>query len=89
MLRRDESHPEVSPTDFRHGEYRCWFFSREEARMHVHVHHETGEAKIWMEPEIEVAECHGLSSRRLSVVLALAKERAREIRDAWNEHFSR
>ena len=24
--------------------------------MHVHVHHETGEAKIWLEPVIAVAE---------------------------------
>jgi uncharacterized protein DUF4160 len=42
----------VSPTIFREGGYRFYFFSREEPQPHVHVQHETGEAKIWLEPEI-------------------------------------
>jgi len=29
--------------------------------MHVHVQHEKGEAKVWIEPEIEPAESYGLS----------------------------
>ena len=33
--------------------------------MHVHVHHETGEAKIWLEPEMVVAQNYGLSPARL------------------------
>jgi hypothetical protein len=41
-LRYDE---DVSPTIFREGGYRFYFFSREELRTHVHVHHETGEAR--------------------------------------------
>ena len=36
----------MSPTIFRAGGYRFYFFSREEPRMHVHVHHEAGEAKF-------------------------------------------
>jgi len=38
----------VSPTIFRARGYRFYFFSREESRSHVHVQHETGEAKIWL-----------------------------------------
>jgi hypothetical protein len=79
----------VSPTVFRHGEYRFYFFSREERRMHVHVHHQTGEAKIWIEPGIEVAENHGLNPRRLGTVVRLAKEHEHEIREAWSAHFGR
>ncbi len=45
----------MSPTVFRAKGYRFFFFSREEARMHIHVHHESGEAKFWLEPEIAVA----------------------------------
>lgn len=32
--------------------------------MHVHVHGEKGEAKFWLEPQIELARNYGLSDRR-------------------------
>lgn len=55
--------------------------------MHVHVLGEEGEAKVWVEPQIEVAQNHGLSVRTLGIVLDLIEEREDEIRRAWNEHF--
>ena len=61
----------MSPTIFRSGGYRFYFFSREEPRMHVHVHHEAGEAKFWLEPDIAVARNYGLSSTRLAAALRL------------------
>jgi len=42
----------MSPTIFRSGGFRFYFFSREELRMHVHVHRSNGEAKFWIEPNI-------------------------------------
>jgi hypothetical protein len=78
----------VSPTIFRAGGYRFYFFSREEPRMHVHVHHESGEAKIWLEPVIAVAQNYGLSTTRLAAVLRLVQEHENEIRAAWHTHFS-
>jgi hypothetical protein len=45
----------VSPTVFREGGFRFYFFSLEESRMHIHVHGEGGEAKFWIEPRIELA----------------------------------
>lgn len=79
----------VSPTVFREGGYRFYFFSREEPRIHVHIHHETGEAKIWLEPEITLAQNYGLTERRLSTALRLARQYEDEIREAWNTHFGR
>jgi hypothetical protein len=35
---------------------------------------ETGEAKIWLEPEIGLAQNYGLSLRRLAAALRLAQE---------------
>ena len=32
------------------------FFSREESRMHVHILPGDGEAKYWLEPEIELSK---------------------------------
>lgn len=79
----------MSPTIFRWKGYRLFFFSREEQRMHVHVFSADGEAKIWLEPEIEVAKNYGLSRKALAEALDVIRERSDEIQDAWNQHFSR
>ena len=55
--------------------------------MHVHVLSEEGEAKIWLEPEIEVAHRYRLSEKTLATALQLIKEREHDVRSAWNEHF--
>ena len=73
----------------RRGGYRFYFFSREEPREHVHVHHADGEAKFWLEPRLELAENHGLSRQRLARALRLVEENEHEIRRAWKGHFSR
>jgi len=46
----------MSPTVFKESGYRFFFFSREEERMHVHVTSGDGEAKFWLEPDIELAK---------------------------------
>jgi hypothetical protein len=51
----------MSPTIFREKGYRFFFFYREEIRMHVHVYCGDGEAKFWLEPEIELARNYRLS----------------------------
>jgi hypothetical protein len=79
----------MSPTVFRHGGFRFYFFSREEERIHVHVHHSTGEAKFWLEPTISLAQNFGLSQRNISAALRLVREHEDEIRTAWRTHFPR
>ena len=51
----------VSPTIFREKGYRVHFFSLEEDRMHVHVACADGDAKFWIEPEIDVAMSRGIA----------------------------
>ena len=63
--------------------------SGEERRIHVHVHHIDGEARFWLEPEIELAQNHGLSPRRITAALTLIGRYEDEIRDAWEAHFGR
>ncbi len=77
----------MSPTIFRDSGFRFYFFSREEARLHVHVHSSNGEAKFWLEPKIELAQNYGLSSRQVNTTLRLIQEREDEIRAAWKVHF--
>jgi hypothetical protein len=78
---------DMSPTVFRHGPFRFFFFSREETRLHIHVQSTEGEAKVWIEPEIVIARNYELSDQALSRVLQLIKDREQEIRDAWHRHF--
>ena len=77
----------MSPTVFRHGPFRFYFFSREETRIHVHVQSGEGEAKFWLEPEIAIAVNYGLSKRQINSALKLVEEHEDEIRAAWTEHF--
>lgn len=77
----------MSPTVFRAKGLRFFFFSREEERIHVHVLGEEGEAKVWIEPEIELARNYGLSEKTLATAMDLITGREDEIRRAWNEHF--
>jgi Domain of unknown function (DUF4160) len=77
----------MSPTIFREGPFRFYFFSREETRMHVHVHAAAGEAKFWLEPRIELARNYGLSIRQVNAALRLIQEHEDEIRKAWTTHF--
>ena len=77
----------MSPTIFRHGPYRFFFFSREESRIHVHVTCPDGEAKFWLAPAIELAKNYKLSAQQLKVVESLVHEHREEILNAWNDHF--
>lgn len=75
------------PTVFRHGNLRFFFFSREEARMHIHVTGPDGEAKYWLEPTIELAMNKGLSASALKTAEEQVKMRSNEISEAWHRHF--
>lgn len=77
----------MSPTVFRVGGLRFYFFSREEPRMHVHVQSANGEAKFWLEPDVELDQSHGLGPKELKDATEIVKERADEIRSAWESHF--
>jgi hypothetical protein len=46
-----------------------------------------GEAKIWLEPSVELANNYGLSDRELREALRLVEERKDEIKAAWHAHF--
>ena len=55
--------------------------------MHVHVQSSQGEAKFWIEPEIELAVNSGLPEHEIGKILNLVRRREDEIREAWNRHF--
>jgi len=55
--------------------------------MHVHVTHTDGEAKFWLEPQIELAMNQGLSKKQIGDALLLVQEHNEEIIHAWRSHF--
>ena len=77
----------MSPTVFREMGFRFFFFSREEERMHVHVHCADGEAKYWLEPTIEMAVNHGLSAQQLVKIKKIVEEHKSDLIQAWNSYF--
>lgn len=77
----------MSPTIFRADGYRFFFFSKEEVRRHVHVFSAEGEAKFWLEPDIELAKNYRYSRKQLKNIEKLIEEHYHEIINAWERHF--
>lgn len=77
----------MTPTVVRNGQFRLFFFSREEPRIHVHVAHPDGEAKFWLTPQVALATSTGLSTRQPHEAQLVVEAHLEEIRDAWNSHF--
>jgi len=79
------------PVVFRQGGLRYFFFSNEgmprEPR-HVHVKSAGRDAKIWLEPDISIAESYGFSSSELSNILRIVAENRDRLVRAWNDHFT-
>jgi hypothetical protein len=55
--------------------------------MHVHVVSPDGEAKFWLEPQIELAMSKGLGTVELNELKRIIEEHENEIREHWRRHF--
>jgi len=77
----------MSPTIFQYRNFRFFFFSREETRIHVHVYTPNGESKYWLEPKVELAVNHGLKPTELNIALEQIIDHEDEIKAAWKKHF--
>lgn len=69
------------------GQFRLFFFSREEPRIHVHVAHPDGEAKFWLTPEVQLATSVGLNQKQIREAQSVIETHIEEITDAWQRHF--
>lgn len=77
----------MSPTIFRYKNYRFFFFSREERRMHVPISSPNGEVKFWLEPVVALAQNYGLEPRELRTLQKVVEDHAPDITKAWKKHF--
>ena len=55
--------------------------------MHVHVYSGEGEAKFWLEPEIELAKNYRLSRIKLKQIEDIIEAHYDELRSAWEANF--
>ena len=75
------------PTVLRIRGYRFFFFSREELRKHIHVQSQEGEAKFWLEPQIELAKNYQLSRKELKEIEKIIEEHYDKFINGWEEYF--
>jgi len=79
------------PLVFRDSGLRYFFYSNEgrpcEPR-HIHVKGGGKDAKIWLEPEVLIADSYGFSSAELRRILHIVSDRRDLILRAWHDHFS-
>lgn len=77
----------MAPTIVRDGQFRLFFFSREETRIHVHVAHPSGEAKFWLAPTVNLTINIGLSATQVRQAQAVVEALLQEVQHAWHQHF--
>ena len=61
-------------------------YSNEELRMHIHVVKAENEAKYLLEPDIELAENFGFSSKELSFIEKILKENGDDFKIKFARH---
>ena len=79
------------PVVLRQSGLRFFFFSNEGSPRempHVHVKGGGRDAKIWLEPDISIAESYGFNSQQLARIIAVVTENRDLILRAWHEHFA-
>lgn len=78
------------PVVLRYKGYKFFFFSNEGSpreAMHVHVRKGDATAKIWLKPDVAVAQCYGLKSKEISMLVNIVKSNYRFIERSWHEYF--
>jgi hypothetical protein len=73
------------PTALRIGPYRFYFYSYDcgEPR-HMHVDRGDLSAKLWLDPDVRVADNHGYSRRELREIERITREHLEQLRDEWD-----
>lgn len=61
-------------------------YSNEESRIHIHIVKAENEDKYWLEPDIELAENFGFSSKELSFIEKILKENGDDFKVKFARH---
>jgi Domain of unknown function (DUF4160) len=78
------------PVVFREGGLRYFFFSNEgfpREQPHIHVAGRGCDAKVWVDPEVSIADSYGFNARELASIVRIIMDNRDRILRAWDEHF--
>jgi hypothetical protein len=78
------------PVVFRVSGLRYFFFSNEgqpPEPPHVHVKGGGRDAKVWLEPDVVLADSYGFNPRELSTILRTVADNRASFLKAWHDHF--
>jgi hypothetical protein len=75
------------PTVLRKEGYRFFFFSNEHLPRHVHVAKGEGEARILLEPEIDIDNFFQFKTQELRRILEITLENHTYLIEKWDETF--
>ena len=76
---------------FRYRGFRFFFYSNEGSPrepLHVHVRSGSGEAKVWLDPQVQVASSSGFDAGTLRELVEVAQTNRVQIERTWHEYFS-
>ena len=71
--------------------FRFFFFSNEgipQEPCHIHVRKGEGLAKIWIDPDVKLADSVGFTAGELKRILESVERNKELIKEAWNEYFN-
>ncbi|GHT33286.1 hypothetical protein FACS189434_07030 [Bacteroidia bacterium] len=77
----------MSPTFKTDGTTRYSIFSNEENRMHIHIYQNNKQAKVWLEPIVELAENKGFSTTELNKIIKTVKENEDDFKAKYKAHI--
>lgn len=77
------------PTILRIRGYRFFFYMNEHLPIHVHITKGDGEARVILEPEIELDEAYSFKAKELKELLAITEEHHQYLIGKWHEIFDK
>lgn len=78
------------PVVLRYKGYTFFFYSNEgvpREPLHVHVRQGSAKAKIWLEPDVMVADSFGMTAQELRELVRVARQNKDAFAKAWKDHF--
>lgn len=79
----------MSPVFHREEGYVFRIHSNEEERRHIHVIKAENEAKIWLEPEVELARNDGFESKEIKKIIQISTQYADKFKHLYTEHIGK
>jgi Domain of unknown function (DUF4160) len=68
--------------------FRFYFYSNEnDEPIHIHVEKAEGNAKYWLEPELQAEYSYGFKAKQRKEIEQIISENINELITAWNEYF--